>query len=142
VSDLGTVGKPYLSLTIFYDGDCPLCSRYALYQQLQEAADAVDLVNARHMSADDFELLARQGVDVNDGIVVKVRDVAGREFVYSGKSSLAFLARFDQRSGALGQLHRWFQRSWFAPAAYPLLFQGRRLLLFAIRVPTRIRPVR
>ena len=37
--------KAIQKISIFYDGDCPLCSNYARYQELTQVAGEVELRN-------------------------------------------------------------------------------------------------
>jgi predicted DCC family thiol-disulfide oxidoreductase YuxK len=130
----------YASLTLFYDGDCPLCSRYALYQRLREAAAHVDLIDARNMSSQDWMSLRDAGIDINNGVVIRVVTSDGQRQFHAGRSAMAFLAAFDDRSGVFSRAHRWFRVRWFGVLAYPVLYQGRRALLVLLRIPRRIPP--
>jgi predicted DCC family thiol-disulfide oxidoreductase YuxK len=133
-------GKRFASVTAFYDGACPLCSAYTAYQRLQQTADKVALVDAREMSMSEMKQLSSAGVDINAGMVVCTEEPNGALHFYSGAAAMKFLSAHDDRRGLRGHAHRWFRAQWFTRLAYPVLYQGRRVLLRLLRVPQRIEP--
>lgn len=58
-------------VTLYYDGECPFCTRYAKLVKLREHFD-VDLRDLR-AAPDDVARFNALGLDVNEGFVVEVQ---------------------------------------------------------------------
>ena len=114
-------------LTVYYDGDCPLCRSYTRMMRLREAIGRVDLVDARE-APDAVSRLSRLGLDLDEGFVV---DADGR--LYHGADAIHMLAIL---TAPLGIFHRFnaaiFSRPRLAAFLYPLLVRGRALLLWLL----------
>lgn len=55
---------------IIYDGDCPFCNDFSKYLDLQKKLKTqLKLLNARHISRETLELLKRNELDLNSGMV-------------------------------------------------------------------------
>lgn len=105
-------------LTIVYDGDCPLCSRYSVFAQLRLRFGPVRLVNARqeqHVAP----MLLRHGIDLDQGMAVIF---AGR--LYFGADAMNFLAR-----NGVGGTYNVMRNARFAGFIYPALRAGRNAML-------------
>ena len=114
-------------LTLYYDGDCPLCRSYVTRMRLKRSAGSVDLLDVR-IHAADRQRLERQGYRLDDGMVV---EVAGQ--VYHGVAAVHVLALMSSRSGWFNRLnYRVFRSHRAAKLLYPLLVTGRRALLFLL----------
>jgi len=125
-------------IVVIYDGACPLCSRYAVFQSLSSAFERVDLVDARTMTEQYWVLLDQMDLDINSGIVVVTEAVENARTAYSGAEALRLLATFEKRVGLLSIAHRTFRVPWVVRFLYPALFRGRRLLLRILRIDLRI----
>lgn len=111
-------------ISIFYDGECPFCSRYVQMVRLQQTA-RVELVNLRDNDAKRDELIAA-GFDLDGGMVVE--DGAAR---YGGDRAVAYIASLTTPSDAFNRVNRWvFSKPVLAQALYPVLRAGRWLVLF------------
>lgn len=142
--------KPIQQISIFYDGDCPLCSSYAKYQELAQVAEEVELRNLREENEKFIHSLLDQAVNPDKGMVVRVTYSRGPETVlFGGKDAVRFLAMFDSQRSLLGLAHRALRVSFINLVLYSFLFLGRRLLLLAlfrspriVRLPETARSVR
>ncbi|MCB1670928.1 MAG: DCC1-like thiol-disulfide oxidoreductase family protein [Gammaproteobacteria bacterium] len=116
-----------MSVTIYYDGDCPFCDRYARLLKLQESAGTVYLRNLReHDEARHW--LEQQGFDLDEGMVVELdgRRLAGADAVHA-------LALLSTPSGVFNRLNRVLLGSPILSSfIYPLLRAGRWLVLFLL----------
>ena len=115
---------------LVYDGECPLCRNYARYLDIRNAVGDFTLINARDGGPQVDEIRAIP-YNLNHGMVLKLN---GR--YYFGSDALHILARLSSKRGAFNLTNRLlFSTPGAAWAAYPLLKQGRRLLLKLKRVP-------
>lgn len=114
-----------MAATIFYDGECPFCTKYVSLLKLRETVGPVALVNLR----EDAEIraeLASEGFDLDQGMVV---DLDGRRV--GGAAATNLLAGMSTPSGAFNRLNRLvFNKPLVSAIAYPVLRSGRWLTLF------------
>ncbi len=114
-----------MGLTVYYDGDCPLCRRYTQLLRLRESAGAVTLVSLR----DDWDARHRfeqAGYDLDQGMIVETggRTLAGAEAM----NALALLSTNSTLFNALN--HRVLSSRLLAALLYPVFRSGRWLVLF------------
>lgn len=111
-------------VVLIYDGECPVCSTYARYVRLKEAAGRVELVNAREGGPWVDEVKSR-GLDLDEGMVL----VYGGRY-YHGADCINMLALLGSGSGLFNKLNAAIFRSPTVSAAlYPVLRAGRNTLL-------------
>lgn len=111
-------------ISIFYDGECPFCTRYVRMLRMQRTAN-VQLVNLRENDAKRREL-TDAGFDLDGGMVVE--DGAAR---YGGDKAVAYIASLSTASDAFNRLNRWiFSKPALAAMLYPVLRAGRWFVLF------------
>lgn len=114
-------------VSIYYDGQCPMCAAYTRMVRLREAAGCVRLVDVRGDRAQVAEFL-RQGMDINAGFVVQVN---GRYF--HGADAIHVLALLSSPRSVAAWVNRLlFRQAWLARLLYPLLVRGRAVLLFLL----------
>ena len=114
-----------MSATIFYDGDCPFCSRYVKMIRLREALGAVEMVDLRGDAVRRAEL-EREGFDLDQGMVV---ETGGRRL--GGADATNALALMSTPSGVFNKLNRLvFSAPAVSGVVYPALRSGRWLTLF------------
>ncbi len=116
-----------MSLTIFYDDDCPFCKRYVGLLRLRSSAGQVNLVDLRENSdiRDDLE---RDGLDLDQGMVVETE---GRRL--AGADAVNTLALLSTHSDAFNRAnHRILSSPARAALIYPVLRSGRWLTLFLL----------
>lgn len=114
-------------IEIYYDGECPFCSRYVSRTRLNEAVGPVALVDLRSATQHRKEFL-RLGLDPDKGMIVRFR---GR--LYGGADAMSLLATLTTPSSTLNRLSAWaFRSSARSRLLYPLLRAGRAAVLMAM----------
>ena len=117
------VKKPQ-NLSIFYDGECPICTRYVRYYRLKDGVITVSMVNLRNNPEKVAEFNA-SGLNVDNGMVVKLDNE-----LYHGSEAVHVLALLSTKVGVFNKMNRWvFSRRPLAKFVYPILVGGRNLLL-------------
>ncbi len=112
---------------IYYDGECPFCTRYARYQQLQRNLESVEIVDLRAADEDRARLQA-QGFDLDKGMVL---DLDGT--LYPGDEAVHRLALLSSGGDWLARLNRIALGSRVgAYLIYPLLRLARNATLLAL----------
>jgi predicted DCC family thiol-disulfide oxidoreductase YuxK len=115
-----------MALSVFYDGECPLCSRYVGMLRLQRVQD-VQLLDLRGDPA-ARQALAAQGFAVDQGMVV---DQDGQRF--GGARAVNVLALLTTPSNAFNRINRAvFSSPTLSALLYPLLRMGRWLVLLLL----------
>ncbi len=115
-----------MSLTIYYDGECPVCARYVTMLRLSRE-QSVTMVDLRSDPV-ARERLEGEGFKVDNGMVV---DQSGRR--YAGADAVNVLALLSTPSGFVNRINRAVMSSSIAARVlYPLLRMGRWLLLFVL----------
>jgi len=115
-------------ILLVYDKECPLCDAYCRVVRLRESVGELQLVNAREDSAVMKEI-TRQGLDIDQGMVLKVDGV-----LYYGPDAIHVLCLMSSASGLANRINHWIFRSRSrSRLLYPLLRSGRNLLLKALR---------
>ena len=112
------------ALSVFYDGECPLCSCYVRYYRL---ADSNRLISMEDLRINPGKVAEYRdlGYDVDEGMIVVLDDE-----IYHGEEALHVLALLSTPVGAFNRANRWiFSRRGLARVIYPLLVRGRNLLL-------------
>ena len=116
-----------MAVTIYYDGDCPFCSRYVRLLRLRQAAGVVKLVDLR----DDARIrrdLEDGGLDPDQGMIV---ETGGRRF--GGADAVNALALLSTSSDLFNRANRFLLSSPpLAGLIYPILRSGRWLTLFLL----------
>jgi predicted DCC family thiol-disulfide oxidoreductase YuxK len=108
------------SLRIYYDGECPFCTRYVSLLRLRKTGK-IELIDLRKHGRTRRELES-SGFDVDRGMVV---ETGGRR--YGGADAMAYLAALTSPSDLLNRLNRILFSSRVASTLlYPVLRSGRR----------------
>lgn len=111
-------------ILLVYDEDCPLCNAYCRLVRIRATVGELRLVNARDGS-DVMRQITREGLDIDQGMVLKVDDV-----LYYGADAICALSLLSSGSGVFNRLNHWIFRSSARSALlYPVLRSGRNLLL-------------
>ena len=109
---------------LVFDGECPLCTRYAAYMNARSAIGELALVDAREGGPVVEEVRGR-GLVLDDGMVLKMN---GR--YYHGEDALVALALMSERRGVFSVLNRMLLGSRrMAGVAYPLMRLARHVAL-------------
>jgi predicted DCC family thiol-disulfide oxidoreductase YuxK len=110
---------------VVYDGECPFCAAYVRMTRLRESAGPVTLVDARSGDHPVLGEIAREGLDLDRGMVVRME---GR--LYHGDAAMTALALMTTPSGAFNRAMRaLFRRPGLAQVIYPPMVAGRNLTL-------------
>jgi predicted DCC family thiol-disulfide oxidoreductase YuxK len=119
---------PNREILLVYDEECPVCDAYCRAVRLRETVGELRLVNAREDSAVMKEI-TRQGLDIDQGMVLKVEGV-----LYYGADAIHALALMSGASGTANRINHWIFRSRSRSRfLYPVLRSCRNLLLKALR---------
>ncbi len=114
-----------MTISVFYDGDCPFCSKYMSMIRLKETLGEVKLVDLRVNSNVKDELLS-QGFNLDKGMVV---DIDGRRV--DGADAVNQLALLSTPSNGFNRFNKMVMSSpLLAACLYPFLRAGRWLVLF------------
>jgi predicted DCC family thiol-disulfide oxidoreductase YuxK len=107
-------------ILLVYDEECPFCNAYCRLVRIREAAGRLRLVNARDAGS-LMEDITRRGLDIDQGMVLKVGDV-----LYYGSDAIHALSLMSGESGLFNRLNYWVFRSHArAKLLYPMLRSAR-----------------
>lgn len=118
-------------LTLYYDKQCPFCSKYAKLLKLKENFE-ITLKDARE-NIDEISVLCKN-LDINDGFIVLYKNDC-----FQGAKALEFLNRAVDKTTILGKLHFFFAyENIFSKFLYKTLFILRKIALFILRKDSNI----
>lgn len=113
-----------MSVTLIYDGQCPVCSHYVRRLRLEALPGGLELVDARR-GGEAVAEARRRGLCIDDGVVLRVGD----DWAH-GADAMHRLALLSSPSGLFNRVNYWLFRSpRRAALTYPWLRAGRHLLL-------------
>lgn len=116
-----------MTAKIYYDGDCPFCTKYVGLINLRKAVGDVDLINLREDDK-NREALTREGFDLDQGLVV---DLDGKRV--GGADATHLLATLSTSSNTFNRLnHAIFSRPLLSATFYPAMRSGRWLTMFLL----------
>jgi predicted DCC family thiol-disulfide oxidoreductase YuxK len=111
-------------IVLVYDKQCPACDTYCQHVGIKQSVGPLILIDARQ-SSDVLAEITAQGLDIDQGIVVKMNGQ-----LYYGADAMQALALMSSRTGIFNRLNYWVFRSAIASRLlYPLLKVCRNLLL-------------
>ena len=118
-------------LTLYYDKQCPFCSKYANFLKLKENFE-ITLKDARE---NQFEIsLICGNLNINDGFIVIYKNDC-----FQGSKALAFLNSAVDKTTLLGKLHFFFRYdNLFSNLLYKLFFILRKIILFILGKNSKI----
>lgn len=127
LSDYLKVHQPR-NLTLYYDGDCPICNNYKDYINLRKQYNII-LANAReHIPV--ISELALKGFDINHGMILLLDNK-----IFQGSDVLQILSGLTKQSGFRDkQIARFLKITWLVSCIYPLIKGVRWIILKIIRV--------
>ena len=118
-------------LTLYYDKQCPFCSKYANLLKLKENFE-ITLKDARE-NLSEISLLCGN-LNINDGFIVVYKNDC-----FQGAKALAFLNSAVDKTTILGKLHFFFAyETVFSKFLYKILFILRKVILFILRKDSQI----
>ncbi len=117
-------------LYIYYDGCCPVCSRYVAYRRLTEKYN-VSLVDVRLNTSEVKRVLQKQpNLDFNETMAVEVGDT-----VFAGAEAIRFIEKHSCVTSPLSQFVSLLLSDKTIGPLYPLLVIFRKTLLFLLGRP-------
>ncbi|RYA23785.1 hypothetical protein CRU96_05975 [Malaciobacter halophilus] len=113
-------------IKLYYDKDCPFCSKYATFLKLKEN-HKLTIYNAR----DNKELMNdfyKKGFDINRGFIILIDDLV----LIQGSDALAYLDNIAKNRLFI------FRSSKLMFLIYPIFKFLRKIILFLLRKNTNI----
>mgnify|MGYP000564756772 FL=1 len=118
-------------LTLYYDKQCPFCSKYANLLKLKESFE-ITLKDARENQS-EIALLCGN-LNINDGFIVVYKNDC-----FQGAKALAFLNSAVDKTTFLGKLHFFFRYdNLFSNLLYKIFFIWRKIILFILGKNSKI----
>ena len=118
-------------ITLYYDKQCPFCTKYANLLKLKENFE-ITLKDARE-NLNEISVLCKN-LDINDGFIVIYKNDC-----FQGAKALEFLNRAVDKTTILGKLHFFFAyENTFSKFLYKTLFILRKIALFILRKDSNI----
>ena len=118
-------------ITLYYDKQCPFCSKYANLLKLKENFE-ITLKDARENQS-EISLLCGN-LNINDGFIVLYKSDC-----FQGAKALAFLNSAVDKTTLLGKLHFFFRYdNLFSNSLYKLFFILRKIILFILGKNSKI----
>ena len=119
------------NITLYYDKQCPFCSKYANLLKLKENFK-ISLKDARK-NLDEIALVCGS-LNINDGFIVIYENNC-----FQGAKALGFLNSAVDKDTFLGKLHFIFRYdNIFSKILYNVLFILRKVILFVLRKDSKI----
>ncbi|MBV1876316.1 MAG: DUF393 domain-containing protein [Pseudomonadales bacterium] len=114
---------------LYFDGDCPFCSRYVQYIRIEKSLGKLQLVNAREDSS-IRNRLRKHGIDLNKGMLLTLGDN-----YYFGPECIHMLAILSTESDCFNRINGFlFQSRMISVLLYPLMKLARRVTLFILKI--------
>jgi predicted DCC family thiol-disulfide oxidoreductase YuxK len=118
-------------ITLYYDKQCPFCSKYANLLKLKENFE-ITLKDARENQSEIS--LVCENLNINDGFIVIYE-----KNCFQGEKALVFLNSAVDKDTLLGKLHFFFAyENIFSKFLYKILFVLRKVILFILRKDSKI----
>ena len=118
-------------ITIYYDKQCPFCSKYANLLKLKENFE-ITIKDARENQS-EISLIC-PNLNINDGFIVIYENNC-----FQGAKALGFLNSAVDKDTFLGKLHFIFRYdNIFSKILYNVLFILRKIILFVLRKDSKI----
>jgi hypothetical protein len=118
-------------LILYYDKQCPFCSKYANFLKLKENFE-ITLKDAREKQS-KISLIC-PNLNINDGFIVLYKNDC-----FQGVKALGFLNSAVDKDTFLGKLHFIFRYdNIFSKILYKVLFILRKIILFVLRKDSKI----
>ena len=118
-------------LILYYDKQCPFCSKYANLLKIKENFE-ITLKDARN-NLDEISVLC-ENLNINDGFIVLYKDNC-----FQGSKALEFLNNAVDKTTLLGKLHFLFKYdNSLSHLLYKLLFILRKIILFILGKNSKI----
>jgi predicted DCC family thiol-disulfide oxidoreductase YuxK len=114
-------------MNIYYDGECPFCTRYVFMLKLREVVGQVNLISLRSQDTRALKILS-SGINVNKGFVIEYE---GR--LYFGGDAFYLINSLVTRDDGFGKIKKIiFSSKKISSFIYKILTYLRYILLFII----------
>lgn len=111
-------------ISIYYDGECPVCSAYVKHVRIRENFGQLELVDARKFPSDAARFRDK-GMSLDDGMVVQI-DGAD----YYANDAVNVIALLSSSNGVFNRVNSLiFKNAAVSKALYPLMKVCRAMLL-------------
>lgn len=126
-----------MKFKLFYDGDCPVCRKYATYQALAKSFHDVEITNLRDLNNDELSEIKKYA-NPNEGLIIRV--TAGQNFskFLQGAAALNYMSALTENSNKKLSLWRLLdllmREEKTAQKLYPFLFWLRLKLLKILHI--------
>ena len=118
-------------ITLYYDKQCPFCSKYANFLKLKENFE-ITIKDARENQS-EISIIC-PNLNINDGFIVIYENNC-----FQGAKALGFLNSAVDKDTFLGKLHFIFRYdNIFSKILYNVLFILRKIILFVLRKDSKI----
>lgn len=118
-------------IILYYDKQCPFCSKYANLLKLKENFE-ITLKDVRE-NLDEISLIC-ENLNINEGFIVVYKNDC-----FQGAKALAFLNSAVDKTTLLGKLHFFFRYdNLFSDLLYKLFFILRKIILFILGKNSKI----
>ena len=118
-------------LTLYYDKQCPFCSKYTNFLKLKENFE-LTLKDARENLSEISHICPN--LNINDGFTVVYENNC-----FQGAKALQFLNSAVDKDTLLGKLHFVFRyENILSKILYKILFILRKIILFILRKDSKI----
>lgn len=125
------IEPPTRSISVVYDGECPVCQHFVKGIRLKQLTLSLHLINARDPHHPSVERLAKKGIKLNDNMAVLVD-----EQILLGADAITWLTAVTTPSHRVNTGLFWlFRTPVMGKALYPILRGCRWLLLRVLRRP-------
>jgi len=110
-----------MKIELFYDKECPFCSKYSQFISLKEDHELF-LLNARNY-LDELEDLKVRGFDIDEGFIIRIND----KEIYQGVDAIVFINKLSNNKIYFAE------KDFFKFYIYPFIKKIRKILLFILR---------
>ena len=119
-------------ITLYYDGDCPICNQFKLYVSLRKKFE-IDLKNAREYRDLMIEY-KKEGMDISEGMILVIDDT-----LYHGKHAFIKLYALCDNPFPLNGIYKMVSKSMLlSTISYNILTFIRKALLKVKGISTDI----
>lgn len=124
-------------VTVYFDGECPFCTRYARFQKAQALGAKISLIDLRLTEQGLRQELLNKGIEIEKGVVVRISN-GFEDLFFQGSEAMGILSNLDGRATFFSILLRIMRYPRIARLIYPVLKFGRNLTLFLMRRSPKI----
>lgn len=124
--------EPIKPNALFYDGECPFCSKYSELIKARDQLGQFDIISLREdrESAQEFR---NKGLNLEEGFVFRLD---GK--IYHGAKAMQILAKATQQNDPILRInHLLFSKYTLSKYVYPILRIGRLIALFFLKGSNR-----